>query len=259
MDLLGGVGQLAGVGHGDARQLAARPGLAVVAHAADRERAARLVALDSGHDDGRCLVAFVQPCQRRDVADIGLLDRQGVLVELVAAHQRHRHRTARGVEAAPGVAPRRALVERLDAGLALPQGNHQRRPRHGLGDRDTALAQPGIHRLGAEHHVQRADIAVGRAALVGELDTADHAVDPRRIERRHLCAILRRHHALDQELYRFLLGLTDGLLARLDGVGPGRVDIDAADRVGVAACHLRRSSARRHCQQHDKEREKPAG
>ena len=221
-------------GHGDLGQLRLRAGLHVVAHAADGERS-RLVAFDDGDDDRRHAIALVQPRQRRDVADIGLLDRQGVLVELVAAHHGDRHGRCRGVEPAPGIAPGVAVVERLQPVPALPQRNDEGRARHRLGERDVGLAEPRPHRIGVEHHAQRGDVAVARAALALELDAAHQPVEPRIVDRRDARAVLGRDHALDQQLDALLLRLADALLARLDGVGGRHVDVDVADRVGFAA------------------------
>jgi len=57
-----------------------------------------------------------------------------------------------------------------------------------------------------------------------------------------------------------LAGLADRLLARLHGVGAADIDVDAADRVGVAADDLRTHRERRQRHQHDAEdRGKNAG
>src|SRR5262249_22548730 len=141
VDLLGGVGELARIRDGRPRDLAARAGLGVIAQTANRQRTPVLVALDHSHDDGRRAIALVEPGERGHVADIKLLRRDRVLVELIAAQHRHGYRAAGRVERAPGLAPGILVVERLDPCLALPQWDHQRRTRYGLGDLHAGPAQ----------------------------------------------------------------------------------------------------------------------
>ncbi len=242
MHALDRVRELVGGGHGDLGKLGADTRLGVVTDAAHGERTRCLVALDDGHDDRRRAVALVQPRERGRVADKCLFGREGVLIELIAADYRGGHGTAGAVERAPGVAPGVAVIERLDAGIALPQRNHQRRSRHRFGGLDAARGQPALHLIGGEDDGDAGDVAVAHGAIAGEFDAAHHAIEPRIVERRDAAAVLRRDHALDKLLSRLALGLADGLIPRLEGVGGGNVDLDPAHSVGVVARHLSRGA-----------------
>jgi hypothetical protein len=69
-----------------------------------------------------------------------------------------------------------------------------------------------------------------------KLRAAHEPAEPRLVDRRNARAVLGgRDHAFDQQLDALLLRFPDALLAGLDGVAGGHVDVDVADRVGFAA------------------------
>ena len=146
---------------------------------------------------------------------------------------------AERVEPGPGIAPGVAVVERLEAGLVLPQRDHQRRARHRLGDRDAGLAQPLLHRLGAEHHARawrcsacprcaRAANSTPRTMLSSRCSSTGGTLA------RSSGDTMRSTSSFTA----FCRASRIAVLARLHGVGAGDVDIDAADRIGVAAGDL---------------------
>ncbi len=82
--------------------------------------------------------------------------------------------------------------------MSFSRGHHEGRARHRLDDADARLAQPGLHRLGAEYDVQRRRVVIAGGALLRELDASHHALELGIVDRRYLGAVFGRDHALHE-------------------------------------------------------------